>query len=230
MADKAVHIEGRALAFVSYGVDRRCSRDYLRGIRVEYHQGRAVCVATDGAMMLYARSSFLCDPPFEAFTLDWSKTARLIYICREWDIRSVSFEADPACDRAPGIRWFVWEALDRTGTSIERGFVAALSSEREFPKWRDVLADKTRAEVCPTLEIATNLLARASHAVRSYTKEGNFPFWMTAQPDGLPTVLEIPGHLDVGGIIMPNRGRNPGGEHSYTIPEWAMPAVAEDAA
>ncbi|MFT9299071.1 MAG: hypothetical protein ABF542_13290 [Gluconobacter sp.] len=230
MADKAVHIEGRALAFVSYGVDRRCTRNSLRGIRVEYHGGRAICVATDGTMMLYARSSFLCAEAFEAFTLDWSKATRLIHICREWDVRSVSFEADPAMDRAPSTRWFVWEALDRTGTSMERGFVSSLPSERVFPNWRDVLAEKARAEVIPWLEIPTKQLARASHAVRSYTKEGNFPVRLTAQPAGLPAVLEIPLCPDAGGVIMPNRGGRHGGDHSYTIPEWAMPVAEETAA
>jgi len=49
---KGIHVEGRALAFVSYGVDRRCARENLRGIRVEYHGGRAVCVATDGGVIM----------------------------------------------------------------------------------------------------------------------------------------------------------------------------------
>ncbi|GAN90995.1 hypothetical protein Gbfr_022_039 [Gluconobacter frateurii M-2] len=230
MADKAVHIEGRALAFVSYGVDRKCAREYLRGIRVEYHEGRAVCIATDGAMMLYARSNFLRTEPFEAFTLDWQTTARLVHICRQSDVRSISFDVDPACDRAPGIQWFVWEALDHTGTSLERGFVSALSTEHRFPNWRHTLAGMALAEVCLTLDIATNLLARASHAVRSYVKQGNFPVLITAQPNGLPAILEIPGFLDAGGVIMPNRGGKHGVDHSYTIPEWAMPAAEETAA
>ena len=123
----SVLIEARALAFASFAVNPECLRPHLRGVRVEYRDGHAVCIGTDGVVLLFARSA--CEtPPFEPFTLNFRKSGRLFATCRKMG-PMVSIETHDDGEA-------IWRLLRPNGSVIERGFVEQIDECEDFPEWR----------------------------------------------------------------------------------------------
>lgn len=213
----AVLINGSALAFASYAVNRNEARRNLRGIHIEHHEGHALCVATDGKIMLYARSDATC-VPFEAFTLDYAQGQRLVYLCREGRADTVSLTPTPnSC-------WMVWMAFTSDKREVERGFIHTLEKEDGlFPDWRTVVPVTDQIErVSIPCEVDPGLLIRAARAVRAYS-DTRWPITIRPQSYLKPAIIELAGQSNCGGLIMPMKAPSTIGKRAESpIPAWAL--------
>ncbi|GBR34983.1 hypothetical protein [Gluconobacter kondonii] len=203
-------IEARALAFASFAVNPDSNRYHLRGVRIEHHAGHAVCIATDGLMLLFARSSFQTDP-FEPFTLNFRKSGRL-FVCARKMGPMVSITIGPDGEA-------VWAIERMNGTVIERGFVELLDAEDQFPEWRALLP-RSPVPVSPMpIDVWHKPIRWLCRAVDNYQGDVACTLRLASPGPGQPIVAVLPATPGVGGLIVPvscEQGME------IVFPDWTM--------
>lgn len=206
----SVLIEARALAFASFAVNPECPRYHLRGVRVEYRDGHAVCIATDGIILLFARSEYQT-PSFEPFTLSFRKSGRLFAACRKMG-PMVTIDLGPDGEA-------VWALVRMSGSVIERGFVEELDTEEPYPLWRALLPESPVTTSSVPVAVQPMPLRWICRAVDNY--QGDLPctLRLISPGRGRPVVALIEGTPNVGGLIVPSFQDT---EAEVVFPDWTM--------
>ncbi|MBF0859383.1 hypothetical protein HKD24_09170 [Gluconobacter sp. LMG 31484] len=203
-------IETRALAFASFAVNPECPRFHLRGVRVEYHDGRAVCIATDGIVLLFARSEYQTEP-FEPFTLNFRKSSRLFACARKMGpMVSITFGPDGEA---------VWALVRMNGTVIERGFVELLAAEENYPEWRTLLPGNPIPKTATPVDIWPMSMRWICRAVENYSGDVDCTLRLVSPGPSRPTVILVPESPAVGGLVVPVSHKT---DIEVVFPNWAM--------
>lgn len=210
----SVLIEARALAFASFAVNPECPRFHLRGVRVEYRDGHAVCIGTDGVVLLFARSSYET-APFEPFTLNFRKSGRLFVTCRKMG-PMVTIEVSENGEA-------IWRLLRSNGSVIERGFVEQIDAFEAFPEWRFLLPESPLHPAAIPVGVHPMPLRWICRAVDNYQGDAPCTLRLVSPGAELPVVVLLESEPNVGGLILPAfQDLNA----EIVFPDWTMHAKA----